>query len=678
MKKNNLSKSAFKMHDDSSELSTGDDAVNAELIQSESGIQNSDSMKRRKFLGMGLLGFAGLTLPLTSKADGQNAIENFVKGTIPFSDKTTSQTDGFDEKVKLLQEAWANKDFRIGRALANSLRISQIQAQAEQEDFGTPLVGASQFGSVASLPAAWKTWAKGWQYYKAVSLEEKIGIQRKAEPVEVLLSFQAAQTASLAREIRVAEIKDGVLTEVISQVFSEIRRGSEKICKLLFLADNQGKEKRNYLIFYGNPDAELPNYQSDLKVSGEGYGLDIENEYFTAILSRQTGQLARMILKREHGLEIYSGGQGHGEPAGIDWAHDYVSEDGVQKMRISLWDECPDFEVVRGPICTIVRRWGFPYSPVHPLFSPARMIMDIEYRFYAGLPYFHKFGHMTAVKEFAPAALRDDEWVITGQSFTDMLWMGPDQKLKTGEVPADTAEKLWGIGFFNKDTRDSFFGFFLRHEADGLPELSHNGSPNLYYKWHGQIWSRYPVPKTVKVIPKGAVLHQKNAYVTIPFTWEDGPAKIEALRIELLNPLSASRAELINNAAAKESPRRLARLGEAQDSPINKALLWAALGYVKDPQLYKSDISIVDLGLVYDISVRGSTVKVILAMPHRGRPLGSYFTHGSNVVHSSVSKTMMEALYEVPGVRKVVMEQTWYPGWNSNLLTDIGRKKLNL
>src|SRR5690606_12794098 len=294
----------------------------------------------------------------------------------------------------------------------------------------------------------------------------------------------------------------------------------------------------------------------------------------------------RMVLKREHGLEIYSGGQGHGEPAGIDWAHDYVSEDGFQKMRISLWEECPDYEVVRGPICIIIRRWGFPYSPIHPVFSPARMNMDIEYRFYAGLPFFHKFGHMTAVKSFEPAALRDDEWVITGQSFTDMVWMGADGKIKLGEVSTESKDKLWGIGFFNKDTEDSFVGLFLEHYAEGLPELMHNGSPNLYYKWHGQLWSRYPVPATIKTIPAGAVLHQKNAYVTIPFTVKKGPTQIESLRKELLNPLTVSSDNLNKGVLGKSSVGNLARLGESGDSPIDKSLLWKALQNVKDPQLY--------------------------------------------------------------------------------------------
>jgi len=465
---------------------------------------------------------------------------------------------------------------------------------------------------------------------------------------------------------------------VISQVFSEVRRGAEKICKLLFLADNQGKEKRSYLIFYGNPDAELPNYQSDLKVTGEGYGLDIENEYFTAYLSKQTGQLARLILKREHGLEIYSGGQGHGEPAGIDWAHDYVSEENFQKLRISLWEECPDYEVIRGPICTIIRRWGLPYSPVHPIFSPARMNMDIEYRFYSGLPYFHKFGHMSALKTFDMVYIRDDEWVITGQSFTDIIWVNAEGKVQIGEVPEESADNLWGVGFFNRDTMDSFIGLYLDHHTDGFQEPIHNGSPSFYYKWHGQFWQRWPVPNGIKTIPEGAVFHQKNAYVTLPFDTKDGPFKIEGLRRELMNPLLVSGSSLQTNSIAKDSPRQLARIAEAQDSPIPKELIWKALRDVKDPQFYKSDISIVDLGLVYDVTVRAGVVKVLIAMPHRGRPLGTYFAYGSNVVHPTTSKNILTAVYEVPGVKKVIMEQTWYPGWSSNMLTDEGRKKLGI
>jgi metal-sulfur cluster biosynthetic enzyme len=678
VKKNSQSKPESVLREADSGISPSERLFSEETPEKVSETLNSDGIKRRKFLGMGLLGLAGLSLPLGTKAEGKTAIEDFVKKSVSMAETVSSQSDSFEDKMKMLQKAWDKKDYRLARALTNSLRISELQAQADHEDLGNPLIGANQFAAVASLPDAWKNWAKGWKYYKVVNLEEKAGIQRKAEPVEVLLSFQATQTASLAREIRVAEIKDGVLTEVVSQVFSEIRRGAERICKLLFLADNQGKEKRSYLIFYGNPDAELPNYQSDLKVTGEGYGLDIENEYFTAYLSKQTGQLARLILKREHGLEVYSGGQGHGEPAGIDWAHDYVTEDNFQKVRISLWEECPDFEIVRGPICTIIRRWGLPYSPVHPIFSPARMNMDIEYRFYAGLPYFHKFGHMSALKTFDMVYIRDDEWVITGQSFTDQLWMNSDGKIQFGVVPEESADKIWGVGFFNKDTRDSFIGLFLDHHTDGFQEPSHGGSPSFYYKWHGQFWQRMPVPKGVKTIPEGAIFHQKNAYVTLPFDIKDGPAMIEGLRKELMNPQLVSASSLQSNFIAKDSPRRLARLGEAQDSPIPKELIWKALRDVKDPQFYKSDISIVDLGFVYDVTVRGSVVKVLIAMPHRGRPLGTYFAYGSNVVHPTTSKNILTAVYEVPGVKKVIMEQTWYPGWSSNMLTDDGRKKLGI
>jgi len=476
-------------------------------------------------------------------------------------------------------------------------------------------------------------------------------------------------------KIRVAKIEDGTLKEVTSQVFDELRRGKEWYCKLLFLA--QSEKSQSFLVFYGNPDAELPEYISDLVTTGEEFGLDIENDFFKATLSRQHGQLEKMILKREHGVHFYSGGEGHGEPAGIDWAHDYVTQGGFQKMRTTLWDRCPDYEIVKGPVCTIVRRWGFPYSPVHPLFSPSRINMDVEYRFYAGLPYFNKSAQMTALKDFEAAALRDDEWVFTGQSFTDTIWMGPDGKVRTGEVDADLKDDLWGIGLYHEDTKDSFIGLFLEHSAEGLPELKHSGSPTIHYKWHGSLWARYPLPG--KHVPAGAVLHQKNAYVTLPFSKEDGSGMIEELRRRLMKPLVARAGSGIpNKVSAQKSSGRLARRGESGDTLISKKSLWKALGDCKDPQLYTSDISIVDLGLVYDIIVRDDAVKVVLAMPHRGRPVGTYFEYGSNTVHGKVSLSIPDALRRVPGVREVKVEQTWYPLWNSNRLTDEGRRKLGL
>ena len=150
------------------------------------------------------------------------------------------------------------------------------------------------------------------------------------------------------------------------------------------------------------------------------------------------------------------------------------------------------------------------------LFSPSRLNIDVEYRFYAGLPWFHKTGRMTAVKDFEAEAMRDDEWVFSGHSFTDSVWMGADGKLRTGEVDKEHQDNLWGVGFFNKESKDSFIALFLEHKAEGLPELKHSGAPTLSYRCHGQLWSRFAL--VGQHVPAGAVLHEKNAYVTLPFT----------------------------------------------------------------------------------------------------------------------------------------------------------------
>ncbi len=647
----------------------------------ETSNQGALPLKRRTFLGLGLSGVAGLSLPGLARlharaAEGKSASN--AGGVAQTASEATywERTDPFEAKLKLLEAAWQRKDFRLARALAHSLRNTAIQAQAEEESPGTPLMAAARFETVDALPAPWRNWANGWKYFKTLVLDDTIGLERPAEPVEVLLSFPSEQVSSLTREVRVARVNDGALKEVPSQVIGEVRRGNERLGRLLFMTDAPARQPQTFLVLYGNPDAELPAYPSDLVTTGEGFGLDIENQFFKAALSRQMGQLERLTLKREHGLELFSGGEGHGEPPGIDWAHDYVAAGSFQKLRITYWDACPDYEVVRGPLCTIVRRWGFPYSPVHPLFSPSRLHIDVEYRFYAGLPWFHKLGRMTAVKDFVAEAMRDDEWVFSGQSFTDSVWLGGDGKLRTGEVDKEHQDNLWGVGFFNKESKDSFIALFLEHYAEGLPELKHSGAPTMSYRWHGQLWSRYPLPG--RQVPAGAVLHEKNAYVALPFTTADGPRMIEELRRRLVNPLVAKAGDLPKAITAKESPGRLARPGEAGDSPIPKQSLWAALRDCKDAQFYTADINVVDLGLVYDVRVRGDVVTVVMAMPHRGRPRVGYFAHGSISVHPTLSLPVRERLMKVPGVRQVVVEQTWEPGWSSNQLTDEGRRKFGL
>jgi metal-sulfur cluster biosynthetic enzyme len=283
-----------------------------------------------------------------------------------------------------------------------------------------------------------------------------------------------------------------------------------------------------------------------------------------------------------------------------------------------------------------------------------------------------KVGSMQVIKDIEIGYLRDDEWVFSGMSFTDIVWMGPDGKLRTGPVEKGQSENLSAVGFFNRDTRDSFIGLFLEHSAENVQGLTHTGAPMFYYRWHGHVWSRALFHGAT--LPAGAVLRQRNAYLTSPFAGDGAAGEVESMRHRLMNPLVPSSVSLPTGFQAAVAPGRLGRNGEIGDSPISKKALWDALSTCLDEQLYAARPSVVDLGLVYDLRVRGDVVHVLMTMPHRGRPLAGYFSYGSG----GNSSPIRDQLLKVPGVRKVVVEQTWEPHWNANMLTDEGRRKLGI
>jgi len=584
------------------------------------------------------------------------------------------RTDGVPDKLRLLAAAHAEGKLDLAMSLAESAKDTLGYERQLLPPVAATTVTADQWLATSDLPKPWAASSAGWTHVRPLDLFETVGIERRGEPVEITLAVPSKLTTDLAREVRVArwEKSSNTLVEVACQVDDETALAGERHCRLIFPADVAAHQQTTYLVFCGNPWAERTDYATDLDVRGEGYGLDIENHHYVARMSRQVGQLERLTSKRQHGLELYAGGKGHGEPAGIDWAHDYVDVDHFQKLRMRNWPSCPNYEVTKGPLCARIRRWGFPYSPLHPVFTPSRVHMDQTYRFYAGLPYFFKESRFDVVKDVDIEAMRDDEWVFSGYSFTDTVWFDAQGKLHQGDVPPAQSNKLWGVGFFNRTSHDAFIALWLEHAAEGH-EIPHGGAPTLHYDGHGQLWSRYPAEHAH--LKAGTTIRQRNAYFYGGYEGAEAAAHMEQLRHQLLHPLEIHLAQPPRAMNAANTPRPLARPGETHSTAPLKPAIWKALAEVKDEQFYKIDANIVDLGYVYDVREQGGVVSVLVTMPHRGRPEFNFLvTAGGGRVEPGIR----ERVLKIPGVRDVVVHLTWNPGWTVHRLTEKGRTELGL
>jgi metal-sulfur cluster biosynthetic enzyme len=84
--------------------------------------------------------------------------------------------------------------------------------------------------------------------------------------------------------------------------------------------------------------------------------------------------------------------------------------------------------------------------------------------------------------------------------------------------------------------------------------------------------------------------------------------------------------------------------------------VFEALRQVEDPEL---GMDIVELGLLYDVEVEDSNVKVIHTLTSMGCPVGPMIQED---VHRIVA--------EMPGVEQVDVELTWDPPWTPDRMSD--------
>jgi metal-sulfur cluster biosynthetic enzyme len=90
--------------------------------------------------------------------------------------------------------------------------------------------------------------------------------------------------------------------------------------------------------------------------------------------------------------------------------------------------------------------------------------------------------------------------------------------------------------------------------------------------------------------------------------------------------------------------------------------LWDALREVLDPEI---PISLVDLGLIYDIRQEGATVEVDLTFTATACPCMAF-------IHYDIQ----DRLKREPGVAEVKVNETWTPAWTKSRISPQGREVL--
>jgi metal-sulfur cluster biosynthetic enzyme len=94
-------------------------------------------------------------------------------------------------------------------------------------------------------------------------------------------------------------------------------------------------------------------------------------------------------------------------------------------------------------------------------------------------------------------------------------------------------------------------------------------------------------------------------------------------------------------------------------STVTEAAILETLRQVIDPEL---GCNIVDLGLIYGVTVTGAKVAVVMTLTTPGCPM-----------HESLRWGAQQALVNLEGVDAAEVEVVWDPPWHPSLMTEAGR-----
>jgi len=425
--------------------------------------------------------------------------------------------------------------------------VGEKEYKTRVELLNTESENSTTLHKTTTSPALSGYWNTAWKNYLAFSISEENKYIRTNYPVHATVGILSHYFQS-PEEIRVVKVeKKGVditYAETPCQVY-DIRQwededllSAEKIDEntgaritryhptttfsLCFLVDLKPKEKATYLVFYNNPSASKPLYETDLQVSGEELGKTIENAFYKIVLDEKSGMITEIYekstgLKLEHKLE--TNGAIHWNPGTYSPPHVW--------SHCSDW-EYPPFSEVEGPIFYSIHRAA-------PLPHLEDVMVSIDYYFYKDSPVILMESTMQIMDDLFVKALRNGEVVFNKEVFNKAAYrtnMGKYQTIDFADarkhpdhVTTLRPDTPW-IVLYSEEKNIAFASLFLELSTSNLfgggaslqqPYIYIQHGP-WYYLARAFVYS-FGSNNQSRMLPakKGSIYHEKIAWVPFSF-----------------------------------------------------------------------------------------------------------------------------------------------------------------
>jgi len=102
----------------------------------------------------------------------------------------------------------------------------------------------------------------------------------------------------------------------------------------------------------------------------------------------------------------------------------------------------------------------------------------------------------------------------------------------------------------------------------------------------------------------------------------------------------------------------------SEQTPVSESEVYEAIKQVYDPEI---PVSVVDLGLIYDIKIIDDWVGVKMTLTTPGCGMGG-----------AISNQVRERVLDLPGVHECDVRIVWEPQWTPAMMSPEAKKKLNV